>query len=93
MKLFIIVTTVLVTFSGCFDAREIDDLVHITVIGIDKGATNNWRITVQFPSQKANAGSSGAVVVREARWRKRRGTQCGRILHRVPGCTLAIRRA
>jgi spore germination protein KC len=59
MKLFIIVTTVLVTFSGCFDAREIDDLVHITVIGIDKGATNNWRITVQFPSQKANAGSSG----------------------------------
>lgn len=49
----------LILLSGCFDAHEIDDVVHITTLGIDKGAANGWRLTVQFPSMKEPGGSGG----------------------------------
>jgi spore germination protein KC len=56
--IFLLIAVTLFLLPGCYDAQEIDDVVHITTLGIDKGAANSWRLTVQFPSMK-DAGSSG----------------------------------
>jgi len=59
-KLFILfLAATLFLLPGCYDAQEIDDVVHITMLGIDKGRSNGWRLTVQFPTLKDSGQSGG----------------------------------
>ncbi len=44
--------------SGCYDARETDDLAYVIAIGLDKGKTNALRLTLQYAVPK-NIGSGG----------------------------------
>jgi spore germination protein KC len=46
----------LVGLTGCYDASELDDTVHVTVIGIDKGEAEQLRLIVQFPTIKGSEG-------------------------------------
>ncbi|HHW31087.1 MAG TPA: Ger(x)C family spore germination protein [Clostridiaceae bacterium] len=38
--------------TACIDANETDDFAHVLAVGIDKGVSNKWRITVQFATLK-----------------------------------------
>jgi spore germination protein KC len=53
LALLIAVST---TFSGCFDASEIDDLAYVVAIGFDKGENNFLKMTLQIAIPK-NIGS------------------------------------
>ena len=49
-----IISTVL---TACYDAHETDDFAHVLAVGIDKGVSNKWRITVQFATLKEGRGN------------------------------------
>jgi Ger(x)C family germination protein len=45
--------------SGCYDARELDDISRVIAIGIDRGVSDAWRVTVQVPTLQGG-GESGS---------------------------------
>jgi len=49
----------LTLLTGCFDAVEINDEEHVSIIGIDRGISDKWRITFQLPSTAEEKGKSG----------------------------------
>ena len=57
LALILICIILLTSLSSCYDAREIDHVAHVLVIGVDKGVSDKWRITLQFNNMKG--GSSG----------------------------------
>ena len=46
-----------ILLTACHDANETDDFAHVLAVGIDKGISNKWRITVQFATLKSDGGS------------------------------------
>lgn len=47
-------------FSSCYDLREIDQMAYVMAFGIDKGKTNDLKITLQFAvPTKSTGGESG----------------------------------
>lgn len=58
--LLIIVSLILV-LSGCWDRTEINDLAYVVATGVDKGQKQRYRFSVQvpLPSSLGGAGSSG----------------------------------
>lgn len=44
--------------TSCYDSNELDDLIHVIIIGVDRGVSDRWRLTVQFPALKESAGES-----------------------------------
>lgn len=57
LALIVVCTILVATLSSCYDAREIDHVVHVLVIGVDKGVSDKWRLTLQFNNMKS--GQSG----------------------------------
>ncbi|HZK35076.1 MAG TPA: Ger(x)C family spore germination protein [Bacillota bacterium] len=57
LALIVVCTILIATLSSCYDAQEIDHVAHVLVIGVDKGVSNKWRLTLQFSNMKG--GSSG----------------------------------
>lgn len=57
LALIIVCTILMANLSSCYDAREIDHVAHVLVIGVDKGVSDKWRLTLQFNNMKS--GSSG----------------------------------
>jgi len=58
---FILLLMILSTLlTACYDSREIDDKAYAIALGLDKGATNYLRMTIQFavPS-KISSGEGG----------------------------------
>ncbi|WP_027622077.1 Ger(x)C family spore germination protein [Acetivibrio clariflavus] len=56
--LFILICCIFSTMlTACHDANETDDFAHVLAVGIDKGVSNKWRITVQFATLKNDGGS------------------------------------
>lgn len=51
-----LITLLLFTLTGCYDATELDTIAHALVIGVDKGISNKWRLTVQFPTLTEQTG-------------------------------------
>jgi Ger(x)C family germination protein len=46
--------------TSCKDAIEVDELVYVASIGIDKGVSDYWRLSVKYPvTQKSGGQSSG----------------------------------
>lgn len=43
-------------FSGCYDMQEIDDIAHVLAMGVDKGVSDKWRLTLQFSTLKGGSG-------------------------------------
>lgn len=59
--LFILVIGSCFTFTGCYDAREPDDLGYVMAIGLDKGKTNFLKMTLQIavPVKIGGGGDGG----------------------------------
>lgn len=57
-KLSLLMISILICFTltSCYDAREIDDEVYAIALGIDKGSTNAFRISIQYPNYKGQGG-------------------------------------
>lgn len=43
--------------SGCYDARELEDLTYVFAIGIDRGISDKWRLTILFPAMDNKDGN------------------------------------
>ncbi|NJD02581.1 MAG: Ger(x)C family spore germination protein [Ruminiclostridium sp.] len=57
VMIFIILIT---SLTGCFDATEVDDIALVLSIGVDRGVSDKWRLTVQYPTMKGKAsGTAG----------------------------------
>lgn len=52
LLLIIVFSFSLLLFCGCTDTHEVDDLAHVFSIGIDRGISNKWRLTVQVFTMK-----------------------------------------
>jgi hypothetical protein len=37
ISLLLIVCIISMTLSSCYDANEVDNLLHVTIIGVDRG--------------------------------------------------------
>lgn len=49
-----------VTLTSCYDAKEIDEMLHVVAIGIDKGISDKWRLTLEFSTMSGGGGGSGS---------------------------------
>jgi len=46
--------------TSCFDSKEIDDMAYVVALGLDKGATNHLKMTLQLAvPAKASSGEGG----------------------------------
>lgn len=52
---------VILSLSGCFDRRDIDDMAYVIALGIDKGQQKELKVTFQIavPKNIASGGGSG----------------------------------
>ncbi|PQQ67722.1 Ger(x)C family spore germination protein [Acetivibrio saccincola] len=57
--IIVILVTLLTGMTGCFDAREVDDLAYPMAIGFDKGDNNLLKMTLQLALPVAIAGGGG----------------------------------
>ena len=49
----------MITFSGCYDNNEIEDLAYVIAIGIDVSDSNTFNLTFQTAVPKSIAGGEG----------------------------------
>lgn len=49
-------------FTGCYDAKGTDEFAYVIAIGIDRGVSDKWRLTFQFPLM--NTGSEGGTYTK-----------------------------
>jgi len=42
--------------SGCYDAKELDEYTYVIAVGIDKGVTDSYRLTIKFHTMKGGGG-------------------------------------
>ncbi len=55
----LLMITATVLFSGCYDAREIDETAYIIAIGIDGADDGEYKYTFQFSAPLAMTGEGG----------------------------------
>lgn len=53
----LILCTFCLSLTSCYDANEMDDLLYVITIGVDRGVSDKWRLTIQFPTMKEGGGS------------------------------------
>mgnify|MGYP000882731608 CR=1 FL=1 len=55
----IILILILLTLNltSCYDAKEVDEQLHVLAIGIDLGISDKWRLTLQFLTVGESGGS------------------------------------
>ncbi|MGD0153950.1 MAG: Ger(x)C family spore germination protein [Thermacetogeniaceae bacterium] len=47
--------------TGCYDKKEIDDLAYVLALGIDKGKTNTLKVTLQYAVPSKLGGGGGGL--------------------------------
>lgn len=57
--LFILLSIFTCMFTGCYDAKETDNFTYVIAIGVDRGASDKWRLTFQFPLMNTESGGGG----------------------------------
>lgn len=48
IAIFVILIFCLSSFTGCYDAAGIEEMAYVIAIGIDKGETNNLKLSLQI---------------------------------------------
>lgn len=48
----------LIVLTSCFDANEVDDMIYIVCVGVDRGVADKWRITLQYENMKESSPQS-----------------------------------
>ena len=56
--ILLILGTFLLSLTACYDAHEMDDMLYVVAIGVDKGISDKWRLTIQFPTMKEGGGQT-----------------------------------
>ena len=56
ISLEILLLVIALVFSGCYDAREINDVAYVLLVGVDMGVSDRFRVTFKFPSLKSGGG-------------------------------------
>ncbi|MDD3704855.1 MAG: Ger(x)C family spore germination protein [Clostridiaceae bacterium] len=59
--IMLILCTFLLSLTSCFDSIEMDDLLYVIAIGVDKGISDKWRLTIQFPTMQEGGGQMQSV--------------------------------
>lgn len=59
--IILVLCTFLLSLTSCYDASEMDDLLYVIAIGVDKGISDKWRLTVQFPTMREGGGQMQSV--------------------------------
>jgi spore germination protein KC len=54
----IIALMLLIVLTSCFDANEVDDMIYIVCVGVDRGVADKWRITLQYENMKESSPQS-----------------------------------
>lgn len=49
----------MITMTACWDAKEVDDWAYVNLLGVDKGAADKYRFTIQVPTFKGKNSSNG----------------------------------
>jgi spore germination protein KC len=59
-KIISIIMLAIITTSltSCYDAHEIDSMLYIVAIGVDKGVSDKWRLTLKFSNMSGGGGDS-----------------------------------
>lgn len=59
--IFVLISILIFSLSGCYNVQSIDDLAYVVALGIDLGKNNNLELTVQltFPNSADSSSSSG----------------------------------
>lgn len=58
-----------ITFTGCFEKRELEDLAYVIAVGVDKGTRDNLSITFQLAvpikiaGEGVNGGEAGSTTL------------------------------
>lgn len=60
LSLFLIITVLMFSLSGCYNSQNIDHLAYVVAIGFDMGENNKLRLSFQIsiPSNSSEGGSS-----------------------------------
>ncbi|MFW5649577.1 MAG: hypothetical protein ACOCG5_10850 [Candidatus Alkaliphilus sp. MAG34] len=53
-----ILIILVLNLTSCYDAIEINNMLHVVAIGVDRGVSDKWRLTLQFPTIRESSGSS-----------------------------------
>lgn len=56
IALILIICITMNMLTSCYDANEVDDFVHVLMIGVDRGVSDKWRLTIEFPTLKGSPG-------------------------------------
>jgi len=59
ISIILLLTLLTMNLTSCYDANEIDDMAHVVAIGVDRGISDKWRLTLQFSTMKESGGGSG----------------------------------
>jgi hypothetical protein len=57
LAVLLMLALIAAALSGCYDARELDDISRVIAIGIDRGVSDAWRVTVQVPTLQGGGES------------------------------------
>jgi spore germination protein KC len=57
VAVIVLLIMIIMNLTACYDANELDDVIHVVAIGIDKGVSDKWRLTLQFPTMKEGGGT------------------------------------
>ena len=58
IALLLILSILLFSLTGCYDARSLESLSYVVAIGLDKGNNNLLRLSLQFASPSSDSGSN-----------------------------------
>lgn len=56
--LLLLITLVTFSFSGCYDANSLETFYYVIALAIDKGTSNNIKLSVQIAVSEQNSDSS-----------------------------------
>lgn len=59
LSVLLLLALVCASLSGCYDAEEIDGVSRVLAIGVDRGVSDKWRLTVQIPTLRGGSSESG----------------------------------
>ncbi|MEA4846767.1 MAG: Ger(x)C family spore germination C-terminal domain-containing protein, partial [Clostridiaceae bacterium] len=58
-----------IMLASCQDSKEVDSLLHVNIIGVERGISDKLRLTIKFPTLKESSGpvsgGGGESVQRE----------------------------
>ncbi len=65
ISLILIVILLSIYFTACYDAHEIGDYGYVTVMGIEQGASDRYRVTFQIPKFGQSGGGESKGTNKE----------------------------